>query len=366
MKVLHICPGYFGSKLYDKLFAALQKIGILNEVFTLPFNNLTFNGECSYNLKVWEKKFNFLDRLIYFMKQHKIYKRICIEYSPNMFNFIHAHTLFSAGFPAYLLHRKFKHPYIVVIRNTDVNVFFKYMFHLRSLGNTIMKSAQNIIFISPSYQNFVMDKYVLKKNKTSILNKSIVIPNGIDEYFLDNKYTIKRATDVRMIKLIFIGNLDSNKNIETTIKVCKLLQEKGHSVKYTIIGDILDVKYTNIIAKHKFINYYPRCPIENVLSHLRQSDIFLMPSINETFGLVYAEAMSQGMPVIYSRGQGFDCQFDDGTVGYAVDCFDYLEIAKRIIDLYNDYQQFSERCVALVNKFNWSKIAEEYRKIYLQ
>jgi len=47
-----------------------------------------------------------------------------------------------------------------------------------------------------------------------------------------------------------------------------------------------------------------------------------MPSITETFGLVYAEALSQGLPVLYTRGQGFDRQFEEGEVGYAVDCFD--------------------------------------------
>ena len=36
----------------------------------------------------------------------------------------------------------------------------------------------------------------------------------------------------------------------------------------------------------------------------RENDIYVMPSIIETFGLVYAEAMSQGLPVIYTRGQG--------------------------------------------------------------
>lgn len=40
-----------------------------------------------------------------------------------------------------------------------------------------------------------------------------------------------------------------------------------------------------------------------------------MPSHKETFGLVYAEAMSQGLPIIYTKNQGFDGQFPDGYVG---------------------------------------------------
>ena len=43
-----------------------------------------------------------------------------------------------------------------------------------------------------------------------------------------------------------------------------------------------------------------------------------MPSRYETFGLVYGEAMSQGLPIIYSKGQGVDGYFKEGTVGYGV------------------------------------------------
>ena len=95
------------------------------------------------------------------------------------------------------------------------------------------------------------------------------------------------------------------------------------------------------------------------------SDIFIMPSILETFGLVYAEAMSQGLPIIYSTGQGFDGQFKNGVAGYAVNCFDYRDISHKIVDLYKNYQQFSERCVSLVDKFNWLPIANAYKRIYI-
>jgi glycosyltransferase involved in cell wall biosynthesis len=364
MKVLHICPGYFGTQLYYKLFLALHSIKVVNEVFTLPFKNMKYNGEGSNNLKVMDKKFNLFERFIFFRKQQIIYKEICKEFSLNDFNIVHAHTLFSAGFSAYLINKKFGLPYIVAIRNTDINVFFRYMFHLRGLGQTILGNAQNIIFLSPSYRDLVVDKYVASKNKQRFLSKSVVIPNGIDEYFLNNKFVAKRITNIQFIKLVFVGYIDRNKNIETTIKACKFLLEKGYSVNYTIVGEILDVKYNKILTKHKFIDYFPRCPVEEVLLHLRHSDIFVMPSIYETFGLVYAEAISQGIPVIYSKGQGFDGQFENGVVGYAVNCFDYRDISNKIIDLYNNYQQFSERCVSLVDKFNWVTIAKEYRRIY--
>ena len=364
MKVLHICPGYLQRPLYDKLFLALESVKVLNEVFALRIKNPIYNKVDKYNFKVFNKKFSILDRLFYFRKQYVIFNKICKEYSFDEFNIVHAHTLFSAGFTAYLLHNKFGLQYIVAVRYTDVYVFFKYMFHLRGLGRTIMNNAQNIIFLSPSYRDFVIEKYVEKKNMQIIFNKSLIVPNGIDEYFINNKFIIKRITSIKVIKLIYVGEITLRKNISTTIKACKLLIEKGYTVKYTIVGEILSDKYFKIIAKNSFIDYHPKCSKEEVVLFLRNSDLFIAPSIHETFGLVYAEAMSQGLPVIYSKGQGFDGQFENGVVGYAVSCFDYRDIAQKVIDLYNNYQQFSERCISLVDKFKWPTIANEYKNIY--
>ena len=77
-----------------------------------------------------------------------------------------------------------------------------------------------------------------------------------------------------------------------------------------------------------------------------------MPSKTETFGLVYAEAMSQGLPVIYTRGQGFDGQFEEGEVGYSVDCKDKKEISMKIIDIINNYDVISRNAINLVDRYN--------------
>ncbi|HGK7332802.1 TPA: glycosyltransferase [Streptococcus suis] len=66
-----------------------------------------------------------------------------------------------------------------------------------------------------------------------------------------------------------------------------------------------------------------------------------MPSFHESFGLVYAEAMSQGMPVIYTRGQGFDGQFEEGVVGFSVDCIDEVEISNKIISIVKGFKFLS-------------------------
>lgn len=70
------------------------------------------------------------------------------------------------------------------------------------------------------------------------------------------------------------------------------------------------------------------------------------------------------MPVIYTRGQGFDGRFEDGEVGYPARYDNVDEIADRIIDILDNYQEISKNCIDKVDRFDWGKIDMEYSRIY--
>jgi glycosyltransferase involved in cell wall biosynthesis len=364
MKVLHLSSDYYLSPIYENLILSLQENKVENEVFTLALKEVNVKSKAQWKIVGLTDCFTLLDRLLFFGKQRTIFSNILKNFSTDEFNIIHAHTLFSAGYAAYLLNKKYNIPYIVVIRNTDLNIFFKYMVHLRCFGRKIIYNAQKIVFLSSSYRDFLVDKYIPIRKKQNVLDKTLIIPNGIDQFFFDNRLHIKKNVSKDIIRLIYIGEVNKNKNIVATIKACKDLIKRGYKVTYTIVGEIASPYYRRTIEKHKFINYHVRCLKEELIHLLRDSDIFVMPSVHESFGLVYAEAMSQGLPIIYSKGQGFDRQFREGTVGYAVQSFDYKNISNKIIEIWNNYAHFSDNCLTLVDKFNWLKIAEAYKKAY--
>ena len=84
---------------------------------------------------------------------------------------------------------------------------------------------------------------------------------------------------------------------------------------------------------------------ELLLSQYRQNDIFILPSKKESFGLVYAEAMSQGLPVIYTKGQGFDGQYPEGEIGYHINPNDSMDIANKILLIVGNYNVISGNCI---------------------
>lgn len=366
MKILHINSYYGGGMFYKNLYDRQINAGLKIDVFVPTPSIKNFMNLELGNYTTISKNHNKYDRLIFHVKHHKIYKDIIKKLNILEYDIIHAHSMFSNGYIAYKLKKKYGLPYIVAVRNTDVNVFLRKMIHLRKLGIEILREAEKIIFLSPSYRDNVINKYVPNKYKRQIKNNSLIIPNGIDEFWLKNKIEVTKKIDMDNIKILYVGQINANKNPLTTVKAIKLLIKEGYNLQFTIVGEVKNKKIFNNIKNEPFLKYINWLPKERLIDIYRENHIFVMPSIKETFGLVYAEAMSQGLPVIYTKNQGFDGQFNDGEIGYGVNCFDAKDIAEKIKIIINNYEELSENCLVKVNKFNWRDITKKYNKIYSQ
>lgn len=365
MKVLQIANGFLDSKLYQNLFDHLALLHVENNVY-VPINiNKIFEDTQRKNIII-SKCFSNIDRFLFFTKQKKMYQDVTQKLTINEFDVIHAHTLFSGGYLAYQLNKKYNIPYIATVRNTDLNTFFKYMIHLRSTGINILRNAAKVVFLSPVYRERLINHYVPENFKEIISEKSIVIPNGIDDYWLKNKYYRGTSPEGKKLKLIFVGSVTPNKGIRVSVKACELLIEEGYDVQFTMIGKIENKAYKNMIESSKFIRHMDYSPKEVIIEQMRKADIFIMPSKHETFGLVYAEAMSQGLPVIYTSGEGFDGQFSEGEVGYHVRSNDMSDVVAKIKMILNYYDEISEKSSGNSDCFKWNTIAKRYLAYYRQ
>lgn len=363
MKVLHINCNYIGTTLHQKMIEHLDEVGIINDVFVPTYNKNLAVIKTNSNVVISEC-FKKWDRLFFYNKSRKIFSRLTCEFKVGSYDLVHAYTLFTDGNVALNVKKKMGIPYVVAVRNTDVNYFLKCMPHLRHRGVEILRNASAVFFLSEAYKRQVFDKYIPYKEKNTIEKKTFVIPNGIDEFWINNTVEHKEKRNRRQTKLIYAGRIDANKNIETTQAAVKELNENNINALFTVVGKIDNEKIYKRIKKDDFTMIFNPVTKEKLIDLYRDNDIFIMPSFYETFGLVYAEAMSQGLPVIYTKGQGFDGQFDDGVVGYSVDPHNPSDIAEKIRYIMEDYSEISRRCSTLSKRFSWSIIVGEYRKIY--
>ena len=368
MRILHINCNYMGTRLHQTMIEHLDSYVLENKVFCPIYNGSDIVTKPNSNVIV-SNCFSWSDRAFYFRKQRKIIQSVEEKIKVNDYNCIHAYTLFTDGNVAYQLSKKYSIPYVVAIRSTDVE-FFKYRPYLKSRGIEIMKNASAVFFLADTMRQHIISQYLSSKDAQEVLSKSYVIPNGIDDFWFENKYrertnyNVEKQIKERVIKIICVAQIIKRKNIPMLQEAILLLKNQGWDVSLKVIGKPVNQKeYKKIIAdpNTEFIRPVPK---EKLIDYYRQADIFVLPSKRETFGLVYAEAMSQGLPVVYSRGEGFDEQFEEGEVGFSVSNTNKKELAEKIILCVTNYRKLSEKAVEYVDKFNWNSICEKYRDIY--
>lgn len=364
MKIFHINCNYIGTTLHQIMAENLENLGYENQVYVPVYDKKKAVIKPNENVCVSEC-FKKWDRIVFDYKQEKIYKDIVSKFNVADYDCIHAYTLFTDGNCARRLSKKYGVPYVVAVRNTDVNSFLRLMPHLRKRGVQTMRNASAVFFLSEAYRRQVFEKYVPEKYREEIMKKTYIIPNGIDNHWLDNPAEPKRI-DIQSgkLRLIYAGRIDKNKNIPTTQKAMEILRKDGFEVTLTVVGKIDDKSEHERIMQDEFTTYIPNQKKEDLLKLYREHDIFVMPSFTESFGLVYAEAMSQGLPVIYSEGQGFDGQFADGTVGFSVNSRSTESVAQSIIRTVKYYPQISREAINGAKKFNWSEISRRYDEVY--
>ena len=361
--VLHINCNYIGTTLHQLMIKYLDALGYDNRVFVPTYDKKLAVIDPNKNVCVNEC-FRKWDRLVFDYKQQKIKKGIETNIEVTDFELIHAYTLFTDGNCARRLSQKYGIPYVVAVRNTDVNAFFRLKPHLRRRGVQIMRDAAAVFFLSEAYRNQVFEKYIPKEYWIEIEKKTHIIPNGIDKFWFEKTPTIDKMFDVKSIKLVYVGRIDKNKNIPTTQKAMGILRMQGYEVALSVVGKIADKKEFRIIEKDPFTTYYPAMTKEKLLTIYRDADIFVMPSFKESFGLVYAEAMSQGLPVVYSKGQGFDKQFAEGVVGYHVAADSPEDVANGIKRVIDNYSVIKNNVVSSAREFSWTRLVDKYDRIY--
>lgn len=364
MKILHINSYYAAGTFYKPLYERQQEEGLAVAVYVpVPYSARAPVQDLGPYTTLSANHGRY-DRLFFHLKHGKIYRDLVKRYRPDQFALSHAHSLFSNGYLALKLKEDYGLPYLVAVRNTDLNTFFKYMVHLRGLGRRILGEAEKIVFLSRPYRDRLLARYIPPAQREALYRKAVIIPNGIDDFWLRNRPSGIKKVDPESIRIFFAGRITPGKNISTTLRACRLLQDRGYRVRFTVAGRIKSQAEYRALQAHDFVTYVGYLPREELLHYYRQSDLFVMPSRTETFGRVYAEAMSQGLPVIYTRGQGFDGQFKDGEVGYPVESHSAGEIADRVEDIWANYEQLSKNCLDRAGQFNWSRIAEEYSRLY--
>ena len=372
LKVLHICSGYAKQRLYSELFSNLSERNIDQFVYVpvrssdeidrfriVDDNNLHY--QYSYILRKHH-------RVLFREKVRTICKDLHRHVDVNQYNLLHAHFLYSDGAVARSIQKKTGLPYIVAVRNTDINYFMRFRPDLRWLCWDILRNAYRIVFITISYRDKFLDRLPIRL-KHIVEKKSLVIPNGLSSFWLESPDFVSTPLTSHL-RLLYVGDFSKNKNIVGAMNAIRIL---NNSIPATLTlvgagGDGEEI-VNKLLSSGKWPSVKRLGRVEE-RSRLRKiyrtHDIFLMPSFFETFGLSYIEALSQGLPVVHSIGQGVGSYFPPGSVSEAVDPFDPDSIAAGVKMLASRLPSIRQACVNESRRFSWSNIADSYQRVYCE
>lgn len=211
------------------------------------------------------------------------------------------------------LARYYKCDHIIGIHNSDL----KYLMR-KSIEKILCRSAL-IVCRSQSIKTVFLKNRVQYENKIFIANSGINCKDIEWHDFFLNK--IKKWEENRTIYFFTAALLQALKNIDINLEA--LSRIKNYDWKYQIAGygeeyDFL-VKRThelNIAEKVFFLGEKTR---EEVLAYMRKTDVFIMVSAPETFGLAYLEAMAKGNIIIGCKNWGIAGIVVDGKNGFLVE-----------------------------------------------
>lgn len=198
-----------------------------------------------------------------------------------------------------------------------------------------------------------------------------VIPNFIcpEEYAIPRDMDMRRkyALDHEPI-LCHISNFRKVKRVEDVIRIFKQVNDEIPS-KLLLVGD--GPERYNVEALCRELDTCNRVimlgKLQATHKPLRISDLFLLPSQTESFGLAALEAMAAGVPVISSNTGGIPEVNEHGKTGFLSEVGDVEDMANNAIRLLSNSEllgEFRQGALEQAERFSISKILPMYEKLY--
>jgi glycosyltransferase involved in cell wall biosynthesis len=143
------------------------------------------------------------------------------------------------------------------------------------------------------------------------------------------------------LRILYSGNVLPHKGLDILVRSLGLLRSHGiDSFHLSVAGALLDqdfhARITDLVERcdlHDHVEIRGFVSQEEFERLLGESHVMIVPSYYEGYGIVYAEAMGYGMPVIASSAGGAAEMVRDGVDGFLVDPGDYRQLSDRIMIL---------------------------------
>lgn len=281
---------------------------------------------------------------------------------------LHVHYAIPHAYAAYmaqqmLLEKGIHIPIVTTLHGTDITLVGSHPFYKPAVAFSINKSNA-VTSVSESLKKDTMRLFNIKKDIH-------VVPNFIDlDKHLNNFTDCQRAMMAKDDEFIIthISNMREVKQIPDVIKIFYNIQ-KELPAKLMLVGEGPEKEGAEMLVEDlgisdKVVFFGNSNEIDRILCF---SDLFLLPSQTESFGLAALEAMASGVPVISTNTGGLPEVNIDGYSGYLSDVNAVADMSANAIKILKDtdtLKTFKVNAKAQSKKFDIHAIVPQYEAIY--
>lgn len=289
----------------------------------------------------------------------RLYTQNVLEIAKNLdFDLIHAHDWLT--YPAGLSLKNVKKvPLVTHIHATEFDRALGYghplIHEIEYLG---LNYAEKVIAVSNYTAEIIKEHYFVPEKKLVVIHNAFTA-------LTEKPFKVKKFKEP---VVLFLGRLTPQKGPKIFLEIAKKVLEREGRVRFLIAGTgemerelMLEAASLGIGTHILFTGFLTRKEVEAALS---MSDIVVMPSVSEPFGIVALEAMYFGCALIVSKQSGVSEVIESA---YKVDFWDVDKMVEIIIDLLQNPDKIEKLQLESkkeVKKFSWKERAEKVLQIY--
>ena len=256
-----------------------------------------------------------------------------------------------------------KIPFITTLHGTDITLVGKDPSFEPVITFSINHS--NIVTaVSESLKKDTLEHFKIKKTIK-------VIPNFIcfEDYKLLNNEKYKRRIASNNEKIVtHVSNFRKVKRIQDVLKIFKIINNSNPS-KLVLVGDGPERPKMERLARELEISDHVNFlgNLKSTKEVLNISDLFILPSSSESFGLAALEALACGVPVISTNSGGIPEVVEHGKSGFLSEAGNFEEMGQNALNIISDNQthnQFKSNAIKSAKKFDIQHILPMYEEVY--
>jgi len=201
-------------------------------------------------------------------------------------------------------------------------------------------------------------------NKIKSSEKAVIIPNGIDF-----KEITEINPSIEKSDVIFAGRLIKEKNTDLLLRALVQVKKSLPNIKCFIIGDGPEKRNLEILRDDLHlrgnVEFLGFLEDQSLISHLKSSLVFALPSTREGFGMVVLEANACGLPVVvinHPMNASKDLVKDDIT-GFIAE-FSEDSLSDKILDGINGKCSMEDSCIDFARGYDWDEIVTDLEDFY--